>query len=69
MILKINDIKKNLKRGDLKKVAKEHKFKYSLVAAVSSGLRKNNKVLSALISQAEKNKQEDEALISRTKKL
>lgn len=69
MELNINDIKKYLKRGDLKKVAKEHNFTYSLVNAVLSGKRKNNDVLSAIISMAEKNKAEEEALISRTKNL
>ena len=69
MSVNINEIKKHLNRGDLKKIAKEHNFKYSLVVAVLSGYRRNNKVLEAIISKAEQNKQKEEELISRTKNL
>lgn len=69
MSVKINEIKKHLKRGDLKKIAEDNGFTYSLVIAVFNDHRKNTKVLEAIISKAEQNKLEEEQLISRTKKL
>lgn len=69
MSVNISEIKKHLKRGDLKKVATQHNFKYSLVVAVMRGHRRNTKVLDAIISKAEQNKQEEQELISRTKNL
>lgn len=68
-MLNNNEIKKHLKRGDLKEVAEQHNFKYSLVVAVLNGHRRNTKVLDALISKAEKNKEEEQKLIKRTKNL
>ncbi|NMD01483.1 MAG: hypothetical protein GYA62_17415 [Bacteroidales bacterium] len=68
-MLNINEVKKHLKRGDLKEIAKQHGFKYSLVVAVLNGYRRNTKVLEALITRAEQNKHKEDELISRTKNL
>jgi predicted nucleotidyltransferase len=74
MALKINEIKKHLKKGDLKAV-EEHlnnigeSVSYQHISAVLNGRRKNSKILSALLAKAESNIEEEEQLQDRVEDL
>jgi len=63
------EIKKYLRKGDLKSISEELSVSYALVIAVASGRRKNSRVLEAIITKAEQNRLHDEELTNRIKSL
>ena len=74
MFLNLSEIKKHLKKGNLKEIeielGKDGKvFSYDTISAVLNGRRNNTVILQALIAKAEKNKEESDLLLERTKNL